>query len=75
MKRPWRDAPQWVRCKAAIRLADGSYAQCGRWRNPGTEKRRDNTANLCTQHFNMAMDGKPVREFLDGYPLLVQEKP
>ena len=64
----FRDAPPWSRCSAAIKLHDGSIAQCGRWISEGTRQRSDNGAYLCSQHFNMFIT-KGVRKFLVGYPL------
>jgi hypothetical protein len=74
MKRAFRDAPPHFRCKAAIRLRDGSWAQCGRWFSEGTRERGDNGAHLCSQHFEMFINDKPLRAFLSGYPLISGKK-
>ena len=72
--RVFRDAPPWARCKAAIRLKDGSGAQCGRWENEGARGNISGGSGFCTQHFNMFFEGKPVRLFLAGYPLATMRK-
>lgn len=63
-KRIFRDAPPIFRCSAAVQLKDKTWAQCGRWYHPGTRHRGDGLALLCSQHFEMATSGKPVRKFL-----------
>lgn len=68
MKREFRDAPAWARCGAAVRLRDGSFAQCGKWRNEEFARNPRGTS-LCTQHMKMYCDGKGVRLFREGYPL------
>lgn len=44
MKRTFIDAPTEQRCAWTVKLADGSEAQCGRYRKIG---------DLCTQHHKM----------------------
>lgn len=70
MRRAFVDAPPYFRCSAAVRLKDGTYAQCGRWMNEGTRQRTGTIAGMCTQHFEMAIADRPVRKFLAGYPLI-----
>lgn len=68
MPRVFRDAPPWGRCSAAIRMRDGSWAQCGRWRNEAFARNPQGTT-LCTQHIKMYCDGAGVHWFTEGYPL------
>ena len=49
----FRDAHPMFRCRATIRLKDGTRAQCGRRYNDGTRTRADGGAMLCLQHFRM----------------------
>ena len=67
-RRIFRDAPPWARCSAAVHLRDGSWAQCGRWRNEGFARNPAGRA-LCTQHMKMYCDGPGVHWFAPGYPL------
>ena len=67
-RRIFHDAPAWARCSAAVRMRDGTMAQCGRWRNESFLKNPRGT-HLCTQHMTMYCDGPGVRWFSEGYPL------
>jgi hypothetical protein len=57
-KRVFRDAPQSLRCRAVVRLKDGTTAQCGRYglleyqANPAVNER------LCEQHAKMKLRGR-----------------
>lgn len=57
-KRIFRDAPPHLRCCARVALADGSFAQCGRYYRDGYF-----VWKVCTQHGVMLMAGKVVIEF------------
>jgi len=53
----FRDAHPMFRCRATIRLKDGTLAQCGRRYSEGTRSRADNGAMLCLQHFKIYLRG------------------
>jgi hypothetical protein len=77
--RTFRDAPDWGRCGAAVRMRDGSYAQCGKWRND--EVLRGGGDILCTQHWKvpterriMWRDTKPNSAICDAVDAAMKGK-
>jgi hypothetical protein len=67
-KRVFRDAPPWARCGMAVKLRDGSWAQCGRWQNEGYRTNPLQQGSPCTQHGDMLFSGKVVYLWKAGHP-------
>lgn len=65
-RRPWTDAPAWLRCETRVTLSDGTHAQCGRYHNESFARNRSVDRHICTQHGNMLLAGKPLVTFWNG---------
>lgn len=64
IRRPWRDAHPSIRCRATVRLRDGSTAQCGR----AHDRRYSGNPHwrmFCAQHQEMHFTGKHVETWRD----------